>query len=125
MKLQNPQAIAGSDQSRSAGLGPQNHAPLNTVFQQSRSRNRLVRWVYSLALLAITPVSYAQSGTVVIQIRVTAPTCAVSAGQTNNPSALPIQLDPRCPVAPLIEQVPAPTKTAAGTGNTVIQISYQ
>ena len=107
MNLRNPQASAGLEQARSAGLAP---------------------WVCSLALLAFAPLSHAQSGVVVIQIRVTAPTCAVPAGQTSDPSALPVQLDPRCRLASVITQTPAPQTSAGATGtqgNTVVQISYQ
>ena len=104
MNLKNPQASASLKQAHSTGLAP---------------------WVYSLALLAFAQLSYAQSGVVVIQIHVTAPTCAVPAGQTSNPSALPVQLDPRCRIASVITQTPVPTDSAGATGKSVVQITYQ
>jgi len=104
MNLRNPQASARLELAHGAGLAP---------------------WVCSLALLAFAPLSHAQSGTVVIQIRVSAPTCAVAAGQTSNPNALPVQLDPRCRVASVITQTQAPTNSTGAVGNSVVQISYQ
>jgi len=106
MNLRNPQASARLEQAHSTGLAP---------------------WVCSLALLAFAPLSDAQSGTVVIQIRVSAPTCAVAAGQTLVPGTPQIQLDPRCRVASVVAQTqtPVPTDSTSATGKTVVQISYQ
>jgi len=125
MNLRNPQASAGLKQAHSTGLGPKKPVAVKPVLRQSGSRHRLASWVCSLALLACAPLSHAQSGVVVIQIHVTLPTCAVPAGQTSNPSALPVQLDPRCRVASVIVQTPVPTDSAGATAKSVVQVTYQ
>lgn len=94
---------------------------------QANPVRRLGSLLCSLALVAFTPASHAQSGAVVIQIRVSVPTCAVAAGQMLVPGELPIQLDPRCRVASVITQTQAqaPTNSTGTTSKSVIQISYQ
>ena len=89
----------------------------------------------AVAWLAAVQTLHAQSGVVVLQIQITAPTCAITWDQALAQSGINVQLNQSCglvPAAPQgtgqaqgIARVQLPPKTTPTLAQQVVQITYQ